>query len=69
MDSFVVRIYRYEQDKGDRLLGTVERVGKDSKEAFTCVDELWQILNVGRESRTGRRGSGRTGRPRTKTAG
>lgn len=45
MDSFIVRIYRYEKNRPQRLMGIVEKVGVDGKRAFTQYDELWEILN------------------------
>lgn len=56
MDSFIVRIYRYERDQLHRLLGTIEHVGMDGRKAFTNLDELWEVLNARREARTGKRG-------------
>jgi hypothetical protein len=46
MDSFIVPIYRYEENKPHKVVGTVEHVGAAGKKAFTHVDELWEILNA-----------------------
>jgi predicted amidophosphoribosyltransferase len=46
MDNYIIRIYRYEKNNPDKLVGTVEHVGLDGKRAFTHVDELWEILNA-----------------------
>lgn len=46
MQNYVVRIYRYEKDKPQKLMGIVEKVGEQDKKAFTHFDELWEILNA-----------------------
>jgi hypothetical protein len=48
MENYIVRIYRYEKDKPQKLMGIVETVGEEGKKAFTHVDELWEILNSSR---------------------
>ena len=48
MENYIVRIYRYEKDKPQKLMGIVETVGEEGKKAFTRVDELWEILNAPR---------------------
>jgi hypothetical protein len=48
MENYIVRIYRYEKDKPQKLVGIVEKVGEEGKKAFTHVDELWDILNSSR---------------------
>ncbi len=45
--SYVVRIYRHEKDNPRMLVGTVEKVGKGGRSAFTNIDELWEIVNEG----------------------
>ena len=44
MDSYVVRIYRCAGAKSRILVGTVEAAGTGRKEAFSNIDELWEIL-------------------------
>jgi hypothetical protein len=44
MDSYVVRIYRRTGKKSRILVGTVEAAGTGKKEAFSNIEELWQIL-------------------------
>ncbi len=46
MDNYIVRIYRQEKGKPEKLMGIVEKVGKKGKKAFTHMDELWEILNA-----------------------
>jgi hypothetical protein len=48
MENYIIRIYRYEKDKPQKLMGIVETVGEEGKKAFTHVDELWDILNSSR---------------------
>lgn len=45
MDSYIIRIYRYEKDRPQRLVGTVEKAGEEGKKAFTHVEELYTILS------------------------
>ena len=47
MDSYVVRVYRQEKDNLRLLVGTIEKVGKRGKSAFTNMDELWEIVDEG----------------------
>ena len=44
MDSYVVRIYRRGGKKSRILIGTVEVAGAGRKEAFSNIEELWEIL-------------------------
>jgi len=43
--SYIIRIYRHEENNPSNLVGIVEEVGVDGKKGFTCLDELWGILN------------------------
>jgi len=45
MTSYLVRIYRKEDNNPRMLVGVVEEVGKDGKNAFHTLYELWDILN------------------------
>jgi hypothetical protein len=45
MESFIIRLYRFEKDNPRSLVGLVEIVGKKGRMAFTNMDELWEILN------------------------
>ena len=53
--DYIVRIYRCEKDNPRKIVGVVEEVGKESKRAFTYLDELWEILNqeAGTEKQSG----------------
>jgi hypothetical protein len=51
VDSYIVRIYRQEKRNHRVLVGTVEKVGKRGREAFTNMDELWEIVDAGTEGR------------------
>jgi hypothetical protein len=45
MDTYIVRIYRYE-DKGlKQLFGLVEIPGSDQEERFATMEELWAIIH------------------------
>lgn len=56
MDNYIIRIYRQEKDNPDKLVGVLEKVGNESnksslrltarRQAFTNIDELWEILNA-----------------------
>jgi hypothetical protein len=45
MDSYIVRVYRQEENNPRKLVGVVEEVGVKGKRAFTNVDDLWEILS------------------------
>jgi len=45
LESYIVRIYRGEEDSPHSLVGIIEEVGLEEKKAFTNLDELWTILN------------------------
>jgi len=57
MDSYLVRIYRREEDNPRLLVGVVEEPGANGKKAFQNLYELWDIINPikrpGQSSRTG----------------
>lgn len=56
MDNYIIRIYRQEKNNPDKLVGVLEKVGEEGKksglrlgvrkQAFTNIDELWEILNA-----------------------
>ena len=45
MANYVVRIYRFEENNPRALIGLVEEMGEKRKNAFTNLDELWEIIN------------------------
>ncbi len=45
METYIVRIYRREEDDPRILVGVVEEVGVEGNKAFTNSDELLDILN------------------------
>ena len=45
MNSYLVRIYRKEENNPRLLVGVVEEVGGNGKKAFNNLYELWDILN------------------------
>ena len=44
METYVVRVYRHKEAKGDEILGMVEDVEGGDKKPFTTVNEMVQIL-------------------------
>jgi hypothetical protein len=42
--SYILRIYRLDPKRPNRLVGLAEEVGVDEKKAFTNLQELWDIL-------------------------
>jgi len=67
MDSYLVRIYRREEDNPRLLVGVIEEPGANEKKAFQNVYELWDILNPIRKSPGQSGGNG--GRKRNKKKG
>jgi hypothetical protein len=45
MDTYVIRIYRRDENDPRILVGVVEEVGVEGNRAFGNLDELWFILN------------------------
>jgi hypothetical protein len=45
MNTYVVRVYRSDEDKPRLLVGVVEEVGIEGKKAFNNLGELWTFLN------------------------
>jgi len=46
MESYILRIYRYQPGRPQSLVGVVERPESEEKLAFTTLDELWAILSA-----------------------
>jgi uncharacterized protein affecting Mg2+/Co2+ transport len=44
-DTYIVRVYRYTPDNPSAVVGVVETIGNQGRQAFTNLDELWEILN------------------------
>ena len=44
MHSYVVRVYRVQEDHPRQLIGVVEQPGQGLPFAFSNIDELWTIL-------------------------
>lgn len=44
-DTYIIRIYRQEQDDPQRLVGVVETGGSDKHNTFHSMTELWDIIN------------------------
>ncbi len=50
MESYLVRIYRREENNPRLLVGVVEEPGVKAKKAFNNLYELWDILNPLKQS-------------------
>jgi len=61
MDSYVVRIYRCRNGTKRRLVGLVEAPRLCGAQAFTTVEQLWEIMS--------RRTTGKRAPPQAKAAG
>ena len=46
MESYIVRIYRREDQGNSPVSGLVEKVGAVGQEAFGTKEELWNILSM-----------------------
>ena len=46
MHSYVVRVYRVQEDHPQQLVGVIEQPGQVLPLAFSNVDELWAILTA-----------------------
>jgi hypothetical protein len=44
--SYIVRLYRFQKSKPQRLQGIVEEVETMKKRTFAGYDELWKIFNA-----------------------
>jgi hypothetical protein len=44
--TYVVRIYRSEDENPFTLVGVVEEVGVEGRKAFANYEELWRILKT-----------------------
>jgi len=62
MESYIVRIYRREEQGSSPVSGLVEKVGASGQEVFGTKEELWNILSVTKAP------SGRGGKSRTEGA-
>ena len=46
MKTYIIRIYRSEDDSPLNLVGVVEEVGVEGRKKFTSYQELWSILKT-----------------------
>ena len=51
LDSYIIRIYRRDVDRGRELAGLVERIGNGKRQAFGSSEELWAFLTGRQPSR------------------
>ena len=47
VESYVVRVYRCQSGETRELVGVLEGPGVDGAQAFSSVEELWEILSDG----------------------
>ena len=45
MDSYIVRLYRRDNENPENLVGLVETVGAEARQSFHTVNELVAILS------------------------
>ena len=60
LGSYIIRIYRWENDNPQSLVGVVEGVGAEGRMAFANLEELWNILNF-KTAKEGGEGRGNFG--------
>ena len=53
MKNYILRIYRQKRNNPRGIVGVVEEPEKKDKKAFTNLDELGEILNLGTKSKHG----------------
>jgi hypothetical protein len=46
LESYIIRIYRRENNDPRNIVGIVEEVEGEERKAFTNLDELWNILKL-----------------------
>ena len=44
--TYIIHIYRYEENEPDNLVGTVEDVEKGEKDKFTGMSGLWERVKI-----------------------
>lgn len=59
MNSYLIRIYRRQENNPRLLVGVVEEPGLKEKKAFHNLYELWDILNLTRKKERTNSGDGR----------
>jgi hypothetical protein len=57
VDTYIIRIYRREENGADTLVGTVEEPGVSKKKPFVNPDQLWNILNLKKKKMPNRKRS------------
>ena len=49
MESYIVRIYRRDEDESHLMRGVIEEVGIDEQNSFGTKEELWNILSIAKK--------------------
>ena len=47
MDTYIIRVYRRDEDDHRPARGVVEKTGAVGQEVFSTMEELWKILSRG----------------------
>ena len=67
MESYIVRIYRRDEQESFPVRGMVEKVGAVDQEVFGTKEELWKILShANKPRRRGRKSSPKRNKVNTK---
>lgn len=51
MDSYLVRIYRREEDNPEAIVGTIEEIGDKKIQSFKNLSELSKVITVPKKRR------------------
>ena len=54
LESFIIRIYRYQSGHPERLVGLIQSPSMEPPLGFTGVDELWQAIQTFHDTNKGR---------------
>jgi len=49
MESYIVRVYRREEQGNSPVRGMVEKVGAVGQDAFGTKEELWKLLTIAKK--------------------
>lgn len=46
MESYIIRIYRYDEKRPHKLVGTIKGINNDTPIAFSNTEELWKAIQA-----------------------
>ena len=55
VSSYIVRVYYSEDKNTQKLIGLVEKAGREEKQVFHTLKELWDILSASTKKTGGKR--------------